>query len=122
MAACARPIASAGAEAFRPPRRFSRPARQRGGACARLPCRRQPPAAAKPAAPVDAEFEQWKSARRRNFKLPWRQLSFLATVFFGVASLALPERVNDNVQWVLYALMAASFYAGIAGRWRKAKP
>ena len=81
----------------------------------------QPPAAAKPVAPIDAEFEEWKRARRRNFKLPWRQLSFLASVFFGVASLALPESVNDNVQWVLYALMAASFYVGLAGR-RKAKP
>jgi hypothetical protein len=78
--------------------------------------------AAKPAAPVDPEFEQWKSARRRNFKLPWRQLSFLATVFFGIASLVLSDSMNDNVQWVLYALMAASFSAGIAGRWRKAKP
>ena len=81
----------------------------------------QPPAAAKPVAPIDAEFEEWKRARRRNLKLPWRQLSFLASVFFGVASLALPDSVNDNVQWVLYALMAASFYAGLAGR-RKAKP
>ena len=81
----------------------------------------QPPAAAKPVAPIDAEFEEWKRARRRNFSLPWRQLSFLASVFFGVASLALPDSVNDNVQWVLYALMAASFYAGLAGR-RKAKP
>jgi len=96
-----------------------------GHAAARMPVAvpaQMPPAAVKPAAPVDAEFEQWKSARWRNFKLPWRQLSFLATVFFGVASLALPERVNDNVQWVLYGLMAASFYAGIARRRRKAKP
>lgn len=87
-----------------------------------VPAPERPPPAAKPAAPVDPEFEQWKSARWRNFQLPWRQLSFLATVFFGVASLALPDSVNDNVQWVLYALMAVSFYVGIAGRWRKANP
>lgn len=72
------------------------------------------------AAPVDRELEEWKRARRRNFALPWRQLSFLGSLFFGIASLALPDSVNDTVQWLLYALMAASLYAGFAAR-RKAK-
>jgi hypothetical protein len=72
------------------------------------------------AAPVDRELEEWKRARRQNFALPWRQLSFLGSLFFGVASLASPDTVNDTVQWLLYGLMAASLYAGFAAR-RKAK-
>ncbi len=70
--------------------------------------------------PVDRELEEWKKARRQNFRLPWRQLAFLASIFFGIASLVLTETVNDNVQWVLYALMAASLVAGLTARRRKA--
>lgn len=72
------------------------------------------------AAPVDHELQEWKKARRRSFRLPWRQLSLLASLCFGVASLVLPDTVNENVDWLLYALMAASFYAGISARLRKA--
>jgi len=70
-------------------------------------------------APADREFEEWKKARRQNFRLPWRQLYFLATLFFGIASLALPDSVNEEVGWLLYALMAASLCAGFAARRRK---
>jgi hypothetical protein len=44
----------------------------------------------------------------------------MATLCFGVASLVLPDSVNDNVDWLLYALAAASFYAAIRKRHRQA--
>jgi hypothetical protein len=51
--------------------------------------------------------------------MPWRQLSLVASLCFGIASFALPDSVNDNVQWLLYALMAASAYAGFSKRRKK---
>jgi hypothetical protein len=57
-------------------------------------------------------------AGNRSFNLPWRQLSLTATLCFGIASFVLPESVNDSVQWLLYALMAASLYAGFGRRRR----
>ena len=62
---------------------------------------------------VDGELQEWKSARRRQFQLPWRQISLMAGLCFGVASLVLPDSINDVMQWPLYALTAASFYAGL---------
>jgi hypothetical protein len=67
----------------------------------------------------DDELRDWKLARRQNFAIPWRQVSLMATLCFGLASLVLPDSVNDNVQWILYALAAASFYAGIRRRQAK---
>jgi hypothetical protein len=64
--------------------------------------------------------EDWQAERKQGFKLPWRQLFFTASLCFGLASLVLPEEVNDNVQWLLYALMAASLYAGFSRRRRGA--
>ena len=66
----------------------------------------------------DDELAQWKLARRQNFEIPWRPLSLMATLCFGIASLVLPDSVNDNVQWLLYALAAASLYAGFRKRQR----
>jgi len=63
---------------------------------------------------VDQELQAWK--RARAFRIPWRQLSLMASLCFGIASFVLPDSVNENVQWVLYALMAASFLAGITAR------
>jgi hypothetical protein len=65
---------------------------------------------------LDDELRQWKLARRRNFEIPWRPLSLMATLCFGIASFVLPDSVNDNVQWLLYALAAASLYAGFRKR------
>jgi hypothetical protein len=65
---------------------------------------------------IDDELREWKLARRRNFEIPWRPLSLMATLCFGIASFALPDSVNDNVQWLLYALAAASLYAGFRKR------
>jgi hypothetical protein len=67
---------------------------------------------------LDDELRQWKLARKRNFEIPWRPLSLMATLCFGIASFVLPDSVNDNVQWLLYALAAASLYAGFRKRHR----
>jgi len=65
---------------------------------------------------IDDELREWKLARKRNFEIPWRPLSLMATLCFGIGSFALPDSVNDNVQWLLYALAAASLYAGFRKR------
>ena len=65
---------------------------------------------------IDDELRQWKLARKQNFEIPWRPLSLMATLSFGIASYALPDSVKDNVQWLLYALAAASLYAGFRKR------
>ncbi len=65
---------------------------------------------------VEQELQEWKRARRRNFKLPWFQLWLMASLSFGIASFVLPDSVNDQVDWLLYALMAASAYAGFSRR------
>ena len=67
--------------------------------------------------PIDDEFREWKKARKRHSGLPWRQLSLMASVSFGIASLVLPDSVSDTLDWVLYALMAATAYAGLQQRW-----
>jgi len=65
----------------------------------------------------DEELRAWKEARKRSGRIPWRQISFTASACFGIASLALPDSTNNVVDWVLYALMAASFCAGLSKRW-----
>jgi hypothetical protein len=70
--------------------------------------------------PIDDEFREWKRARKRHSGLPWRQLSLMASVSFGVASLVLPDSVSDTLDWVLYGLMAATAYAGLSRRWSTA--
>lgn len=62
----------------------------------------------------DAELEDWKRSRR--WQIPWRQVSLIASLCFGIASLVLPDKVNGVVQWLLYALTAASFYTGLRKR------
>lgn len=68
---------------------------------------------------LDDELREWKLARKQNFEIPWRPLSLMATLCFGIASFVLPDSVNDNVQWLLYALAAASLYAGFRKRQRR---
>jgi hypothetical protein len=60
---------------------------------------------------LDDELRRWKRARRQNFEIPWRPLSLMASMSFGIAAFVLPESVNNAVQWPLYALSAASLYA-----------
>jgi hypothetical protein len=68
---------------------------------------------------VEQELLEWRRGRQ-GFKVPWRPLSLMASLCFGIASLVLPASLNDNVQWLLYALMAASLYAGFSKRRRQA--
>jgi hypothetical protein len=70
---------------------------------------------------VDDELREWKRSRRNRFKIPWRQVSLMASLCFGIAFFALPDSVNSSVQWLLFALMGANFYAGVRKR-REAKP
>ena len=65
---------------------------------------------------LEDELREWKQARRKNFQLPWRQISFMASVCFGVGSLVLPDSVNRIVQWLLLALVALSLIAGFSTR------
>jgi len=70
-----------------------------------------PPAKAEieTAAPsVDAELREWKKTRGRSF--PIKPLALMASLCFGIGSFALPKEINDEVQWPLYALSAASLY------------
>ena len=64
---------------------------------------------------VDEELRQWQQARKQKVHIPWRRLVADGRIAgFGVASLVLPDPVNDTLQWPLWALMAASFIAGPA--------
>ena len=72
-----------------------------------------------PADDTDQELEEWK--RNRQFQIPWRQLSIMASLSFGIASLVLPSSVNDSVDWLLYALSAISLIVGFSRRREKAK-
>ncbi len=72
-------------------------------------------------ASLDDDLRQWKLARKQNFQIPWRSLSLMATLCFGVASFVLPDSVNDDLRWLLYALMAASLYVGFFRHRRRGK-
>lgn len=65
---------------------------------------------------IDDELREWKRARRKNFVIPWQQLSLIAGLCFGIASLVLPGWVNSAVQWPLYAITAMSFFAWLRKR------
>jgi len=70
------------------------------------------------APPVDHELQEWKKTRRQNYRIPWRQLSLMASLCFGIGALVLPDSVNENLDWLLYGLMAASLFAGLTRRRR----
>lgn len=70
-----------------------------------------------PALSVEEELRQWKAERR--YKIPWRQLSFMASLCFGIASFELPDSVNNDVNWLLYGLTAISFCVGVSGWFKK---
>jgi hypothetical protein len=67
----------------------------------------------------DHELEEWK--RNRRYQIPWRQISLMASLCFGIASLVLPDSVNGPVEVLLWGLTAISFVAGISRRRQKAK-
>jgi hypothetical protein len=68
---------------------------------------------------VDHEVLAWKEARGSKFTIPWRQIYLMASLCFGVASFVLPDSVNDNVDYLLWGLMAMSAYAWYATRKKK---
>ena len=70
-------------------------------------------------ASIDDEIAAWKAARGSVIPFPWRQLSLMAGLCFGIASFVLPATVNDAVQWPLYALTAISLYVGLRKRKNK---
>ena len=67
--------------------------------------------------PVDEEIREWKKARGSQF--PVKLLALIASLSLGVASVVLPDDVNDWVQYPLFALSAASLYVGFARRKKK---
>lgn len=69
--------------------------------------------------PDDDELREWKS--QRSFKVPWRQLSLMASICFGLASFVLPPGIGDTVNWLLYVLSAISFYVWISEKLKKKK-
>lgn len=71
----------------------------------------------KPPPDIDAELRDWKA--HRSFQIPWRQLSLMASVCFGLASFVLPDSVNANVDYVLYGLSAMSLYVWLSGKFKK---
>jgi|SRR5580700_940958 hypothetical protein len=68
--------------------------------------------------PGDDDFREWKRARKPNFHTLWRPLLLMATICFGIASLVLPDSVNDAADWLLYAMTGVSFYSWIRSRKR----
>jgi hypothetical protein len=60
----------------------------------------------------DEELLAWIERRKQNFQIPWRQLSLMASLCFGIGSFVLPDTLNDSIQWLLYALAAAAFCGG----------
>ena len=68
--------------------------------------------------PADDDFREWKRARKPNFHTLWRPLLLMATLCFGIASLVLPDSVNDAADWLLYAMTGVSFYSWIRSRRR----
>jgi hypothetical protein len=65
---------------------------------------------------VDDDLREWKHARKPNFHTLWRPLLLMATLCFGIASLVLPDSVNDAVDWLLYAMTGVSLYSWIRSR------
>jgi hypothetical protein len=63
-----------------------------------------------------SEIDAWKAERKKAFRLPWRQLSLVAGLSFGIGGLVLPDSVNSMTDPILYALMAMSFGVGIFGK------
>jgi len=70
---------------------------------------------------VDRELEEWNAARKRHkrsFREPWRTLSIVCTLGFGLSSWLLPDSVADIAQLVTGGLGAASLFAGLQGKAR----
>ena len=65
------------------------------------------------------EWHEREQPVERNFKVPWRQVALMASLCFGIASFVLPDTINDDLDWLLYGLMAISAYVGLSNRFIK---
>jgi len=63
---------------------------------------------------VDKELREWKEAR--GARIPWRQLTLMASLSFGTASVVLSGSVGEAVDLLLYGLSGASLYFWWSGR------
>ena len=63
---------------------------------------------------IDREVAEWK--RARGTRIPWRQISLIGSLSFGIAWFVLPETVSDPVSWLLLVLGGASFINGVVPR------
>ena len=68
---------------------------------------------------LDAELSAWKKERGSQFKIPWSQLSLVASLFFGTASFVLPDTVNSSVDWLLWGLTIMSAWVWYSKRQKK---
>jgi hypothetical protein len=63
---------------------------------------------------IEDELLEWKQARRHNYRLPWRQISLMASVSFGIGYFVLPDSVNQIAEWPLVALAILSFVSSFS--------
>jgi len=70
---------------------------------------------------LDAELSAWKQERGSRFKMPWSQLSLMASLCFGIASLVLPDSVNSKVNWLLWGLTIMAAWVWYSNRRKKKK-
>ena len=68
---------------------------------------------------IEDELREWK--RTRHVKIPWSQLSLMASLCFGIGSFVLPDSVNSGAEWLLWGLTAASAYVWFTSRRARAK-
>ncbi len=69
-------------------------------------------------ADAGTEPKGFEPSVKRRFKVPWRQVALMASFCFGVASFVLPDSLNNELDWLLYGLMAISGYVGFSGRFQ----
>jgi len=74
-----------------------------------------------PAVATDEEKHDGDAPGYRGFAIPWRQVSLMASLCFGAASLVLPDSVSDVLQWVAFGLAAISLYTTFIRRRTTAK-
>jgi hypothetical protein len=77
----------------------------------------------------DADGKDWeprqrppsRKARKMSSAEPWRSISIVATLGFGLSSWLLPDAIQDIVQLVLGILTAGALFAGLRARIRRAQ-
>ena len=65
---------------------------------------------------ADGEWREREQPIKPKLKIPWRQVALMASLCFGIASFVLPDSISDDLDWLLYGLMAISAYAGFSKR------